>query len=293
MYYGFVMSRKIVMDTGALHMLGDDRKALDFLKEGGFEYFDISLFWKGGTEHIGVGDDCYDNAKALRAYADSIGLKCVQSHAYFTNGIDEETLKRRFEYICKDMKIASIMGAEHIVIHPIGDYDFDQNLEFIRSFIPLAHELNIKICVENTWTWRDGVLCPVCTSTADSFKRFIDEINDPYVGACLDIGHAEMNRKLVSAVEMIKTLGKRIYALHIHDNEGKDDHQVPYTHCIDFSSILKALKEVDYQGNITFEVETCYSHGWDHSLDVPFELYPAFIRLERSIGQYFADYLDK
>lgn len=286
--------RKVVIDTGALYRLNDDRKVLDAIKEGGFKYFDLTLFWKGTTEHIGTGPDCLENAKKLKEYADSLGLECEQSHAYFTSGIDEAAMARRYDYIPKDMRIASIMGAKSIVLHPVSEFTYEENIEFVKRFIPLAHELDIKICVENIWHFSGGKVFPICTTSPESFVKFLDEINDPYVVACLDIGHAEMDDNIVSAVKMIRALGSRLYALHIHDNNKKNDsHQLPFTQQINFYEILEALKEIKYPGNITFEVETCYNRGENPRMSLPFELIPAFVRIEREIGQFFSDYLDK
>lgn len=288
------MNRKIVIDTGCLYRLGDDKKALKMIKEAGFSFYDITLFLKGVTEHIGTGLDYVDNALRLKEYADSIGLTCEQAHAYFTGGISEESFKYRYDYIPKDIHIASILGAKAIVIHAVNEYSFEENIEYIRRFIPYAHKYNIKIAVENCWGVKDGKICPMSTSTPESFVRFIDTINDPYVVACLDIGHAEMNQLGTSAEEMIKALGNRLYCLHIHDNDKwSDSHQIPYTHKIPFSRVLKALKDINYQGNITFEVETCYNKGECPDAELPFELYPAFLRLQYEIGKYFVEYLDK
>ena len=74
--------------------------------------------------------------------------------------------------------------------------------------------------------------------------------------ACLDIGHAEMRGSDTTAVEMIKALGPRLKALHIHDNDKwHDSHQIPFSMSIDFPPIVKALKEVDYQGWFTLEAD--------------------------------------
>ena len=82
-------------------------------------------------------------------------------------------------------------------------------------------------------------------------------MNDPYLVACLDIGHAEMKGLGTNAVEMIHALGKeRLRALHIHDNDKwHDSHRLPFTMDIDFAPIVKALKDIDYQGDFTLEVD--------------------------------------
>lgn len=288
------MSRKIVIDLGALHNYGDEYAILKLLKDCGVSSYDATLFWKGVTEHIGTGADYPEKAQKLREYADSIGMECEQAHAYFAGGRDDDSLKRRYEFIPIDMHIASILGAKAIVIHAINEFNFDENIEFIKRFIPFAHKYNIKIAVENCWGVTDNKPSPMTTSTPESFVKFLDTINDPYVVACLDIGHAEMNQMGTSAEEMIRALGPRLYCLHIHDNDKwSDSHQIPYTHKIPFSRVLKALKEIGYKGNITFEVETCYSKGECPDAQLPLELYPAFIKLQLEIGKYFVSYLDK
>ena len=53
---------------------------------------------------------------------------------------------------------------------------------------------------------------------------------------------------------MIKALGDRLKALHIHDNDKlHDSHQLPFTMNIDFEPIVKALKETNYDGYFTLE----------------------------------------
>ena len=55
---------------------------------------------------------------------------------------------------------------------------------------------------------------------------------------------------------MIHTLGHRIQALHIHDNDCiHDDHQIPFSMNIDFSPIIKALRDIDYKGWFTLEAD--------------------------------------
>ena len=86
-------------------------------------------------------------------------------------------------------------------------------------------------------------------------------MNDKNFVACLDIGHAEMRGSQTNAVEMIKALGTRLQALHIHDNDQwKDSHQLPFTMNIDFDAVVKALKEIEYPGYFTLEAD-CYLKG--------------------------------
>ena len=58
------------------------------------------------------------------------------------------------------------------------------------------------------------------------------------------------------AVDMIKKLGERLKALHIHDNDRWHDlHQIPFSASIDFDAVVGALKEINYDGYFTLEAD--------------------------------------
>ncbi|MCQ2742116.1 MAG: sugar phosphate isomerase/epimerase [Bacilli bacterium] len=288
------MARKIVINTGAVYRLGDDKKVLRLIKDAGFDAFDLSLYWKGTVEHIGEGDDFLKKAGELKEYADSLGLECRMTHSDFFHGNDANTNKIRDERMRKDMKISALFGAKYIVVHPVLDYSYEENISFVKKLCPLAKQLGISIAIENVWTVNENdKIAPMCTSTPTGIVKFLNDVGDDNVVACLDIGHAEMNQIGTTAVDMIRALGPKVACLHIHDNDKWcDSHQMPYTQKINFKNVLDALKEVNYKGDITFEVETCYWRGEDPSASLPFELYPAFLRLELEIGRYFQKYLD-
>ena len=64
---------------------------------------------------------------------------------------------------------------------------------------------------------------------------------------------AEMKGLGTSAEEMILKLGDRLAALHIHDNDMYDSHQIPFSMDIDFDKIVAALKKIKYKGYFTLE----------------------------------------
>ena len=57
-------------------------------------------------------------------------------------------------------------------------------------------------------------------------------------------------------VVSVKVVGKRIEALHIHDNnKHNDSHEMPFTMNINFAPIGKALKNIGYSGDLTLEAD--------------------------------------
>lgn len=73
------------------------------------------------------------------------------------------------------------------------------------------------------------------------------------IGACLDIGHANIWEK--PPEESIKKLKKIVLATHISDNDGKSDlHLPPGDGTIDWTKIIENFREIDYSQNFTFEI---------------------------------------
>ena len=106
------------------------------------------------------------------------------------------------------------------------------------------------------WNWdreKDQASFAACM-TPESFNAHLDVVNDDFFVACLDIGHAEMRGTNTNAVEMIHALGNRLQALHIHDIDGHhDNHQIPFSMNVDFDKVVKALKEIGFDGYFTLE----------------------------------------
>lgn len=285
----------VVIDTGALYRIGSDEEVLRLIKKAGYKYYDFSLFWRGTCDHLGDShDERVKNAHELRAFSDKLGLKCEQSHSFFMAGADQKSIAKRIEYISSDIIVASILGAKSIVVHPICELSLEENIEYLKKFIPLAHKYDILLAIENVWGVENDKIVPMCSSTPESFVKLLDSLDDNHVVACLDIGHAEMNQMGTSAVEMINALGKRLYCLHIHDNDKYSDaHQMPYTNKINFNAILRTLKNNKYKGNITFEVETTYNRGEEPDANLPLELFLPYLKLELEIGNYFKKAINK
>lgn len=289
------MNRPVVINLDALYRLNDDEKIFKLVSEQGFQYYDYPLYWKGVTDHIGIGIDARENARKVKELGFKYGLTCRQTHATMMSTTDKDGLKKQIDMICLEIELSSILGAKGTVIHANPQLGKEENIEIFKTyFLPIAKKFNINILVENTFNWTEekGVF-GICTSTAEGLLDFIETLNDPVVGACVDIGHASMRDLHSSPEDMLKVLNKHVYALHLHDNDLKgDNHQMLYTGYININKVIDTLKEISYKGDVTFEILTCYNRGYDSSMELPEELFPSFIKLEYDIGKYIAEKLD-
>lgn len=289
---------------------GDYKNAIKSMKEAGFPAFDLSINpkpWplpesffirtktfkeilaetKDDREWVSV-----ELAKELRKYADEIGIVCNQTHApYPTAWVGDEPYNEDvFKLLVESLEITAIMGAKVCVLHPCNDYTPKENVENVYiKLLPYAKKFGVLVGVENMWNWDRvrNIALPAACSSAENFKAHMDLLPEEYFCACVDTGHAEMGGLATSAYDMIKTLGKRVKALHVHDNDlFNDDHALPYLGKIDFEKIYQALNEIGYDGDVTFEVGNFLS-------SFPDELYMEALKFMAKVGEYIKSRLGK
>ena len=86
-------------------------------------------------------------------------------------------------------------------------------------------------------------------------KNFIDSFNSEYVGSYFDVGNVLLTGY---PDQWIKILGKRIKRLHIKDfksSTGTVDGFVDLMEGdVNFTSVVRALKEIGYNGYLTSEI---------------------------------------
>ena len=279
------------------HRFGADR-AIPIFAEAGFDAIDYSMFAM-------TGDDCPLNTvdpekygNELRKKAEAAGLFFNQAHAPFPGwrAGDEAYNAKMPGRIAQSIRIAGVLGAKAIVVHPIaytvgGEEQKRVNFEYYRALAPVAKEYGIKIALENMWGYdgRRGYIMPNVCSFGQDLAEYYDELADPDVyTVCLDLGHCGLVGDEPDAA--IRVLGHdRLGALHVHDNNYKaDNHTVPYDYGMkmNWDAITKALGEIDYKGDFTFEADA-FLGRFDE------ETVPAAVNFMAAIGRRLIAKIEK
>ena len=281
---------KVSTEIASISRITGEEKAIELVAKAGFDGWDFSMFgmvkvdWGKMTTYDSdhpLNKDHVAFAKKLRKVADDCGIKCNQSHAPFP------TMVVGLDYIKKSIECTAIAGGEICIVHPDNNFTAEKNAEMYHKILPFAKEHGVKIATENMWNWENGAKqsCFAACSTSESFVEHIDLINDPYFVACLDIGHAEMKGSGSGAYNMIKALGPRLQALHIHDNDCLgDNHQIPFSMNIDFNEVAKGLREINYQGYLTLEADSFMkAYNEENAFEGVKKLYESVKRLDSMI----------
>lgn len=253
---------KTSTEIGSVSKIVGEEKAVEYVARAGFDAWDFSMFemckynWRTNLVTV-TSKDYLKLARKLKNIGLENGIVCNQSHAPFpTSNLDVRS------YLKRAIECTAEAGGKICVIHPCNNSTPKENAEFYFELLPFAKECGVKIATENMWNWNNekDEACAAACSSHENFKKHIDVVNDDFFVACVDIGHGEMKGLNTSAADIIRHLGSKVQALHIHDNDKwHDSHQLPFTMNIDFEPILKALKDIGYSGYFTLEADAYLS----------------------------------
>lgn len=277
----------------AFGKLGEDA-GLKLLADAGYDALDISMFSMCcDPECVWQQEDYREHAAALRKKCEDYGMYFNQGHSPFSYKFNEEgVFENRFmPDTIRSIEVAGLLGVRNLVIHPLHHFVyaghaqeiFEKNMEFYRSLIPYAEAAGVKISLENMWQ-RDPIRKYIVDDTlADpaEMNAYIDELNSfsPVFNACLDIGHVVLVGR--DPAEVIRTIGGRLEALHVHDNNYlADQHTVIGHGRIDYNAVIQALHDTGYKGEFTYEADAFFAN---------FELaeFPLAAKFMQDVGRYW------
>ena len=143
----------------------------------------------------------------------------------------------------------AVLHLDSIVAEPelTTDARYARNLAKLKVLEAYMQErgLKLRVCLENL---------SAIGQTAEELCAVVDQLDPEHFGICLDTGHLNLRDR--DQRHFILTAGHRLKALHIADNEGeRDQHMMPFGKGnVDFSVVVQALREIDYDGLFNLEI---------------------------------------
>ena len=154
----------------------------------------------------------------------------------------DKSHKNYAKIFAKTFAYAKKIKAGFVVVHTneawSGERELVQNLVIrrLRNVLELGEQYGVQVLIENVG------LRPKQSLLFDlpEFMALLDVF--PQAGVLLDTGHAHVNGWNIPAV--IKTIGKRLVACHLHDNSGQGDEHLPIGQgSIAWEAYFKAIKK--------------------------------------------------
>lgn len=269
-------------------------------RDAGFEALNLSYLNKeeydydGLREHYPLGDDYAERARRSKKILDELGLVCNQTHAPYglkpTEAFDESSY--RFVELVRCIECTAIVGAEAMVIHPLKpqNYEdvFEVNQNLFKALIPYAEKFNVKISLETCHLkYRvDGKIISFI-DCAETYCDIINHLGSDRLVACIDLGHTAGGVDHTPE-EFVGRMKKGVlHGLHVQDCDYMhDNHTTPFFQHLNWDRIMKALSDIDYTGDFTYE-DVNYARYF------PIELWEDVIKYRAKVGKYLISLFDK
>ena len=236
-----------------------------------------------GFELLSRNDDVLETAKNFANFLKEYNFEISQGHLWLKIKIcaDDTALEKLFRWIDMYEEI----GIKNMVLHCDNlsetnlsrEEKIEKNIEKLQILAEYIKNKEITICLENLRP-HSPEETELVDRSADDLLYIIERIGSSKFGICLDTGHLNLTDK--NQREFILKAGDKLKALHIADNDGNtDQHLMPFNRgTVDFPEIIKALKEIKYNGIFNLEIpgERC----------IPLELRDAKIEYIKAFYQY-------
>lgn len=183
------------------------------------------------------------------------GADDIIIHGPFTEiipaSIDHRAVEFGMNRLEECYSAARKLGVNRMVVHSgfmpllyFKEWNHEKSVYFWRKFMSDKPE-NFTIYIENVF--EDEPLM---------MKAIIEELNDPRIKICLDVGHANaVKLPEYPVVRWIEILGEHIGHFHLHNNDGEHDLHLALTQGdMDMDSVMDAIaRYCDPQVTMTIE----------------------------------------
>ena len=231
-----------------LHLSGIDSAAASLARRYGLG-FEITAFCMASALE--------DSAAASAAEAETADLDRLWLHAPFAElhpcAIDplvREIAARRYR---QTIAMARRLNVKRIVIHDgyvpfvyFPEWFVEQSVAFWRGFLPEVPE-DMTIALENVMEPEPRLLAEIAR-----------QVDDPRLGLCLDVGHANTFVSRVPPLEWVAPMAPWLRHVHLHNNAGHDDLHDPLGQgTLAIEQVLDTILELCPAATFTLENQDC------------------------------------
>jgi len=220
----------------------------------GFHHTELSRMFRENLLNQGDPDKV---GTKVALYCSENGFSIPQGHLSFQKGLCDNTV---LEDLKREIDLFHAIGIRSAVLHFNGgkllpeEVRWDKRIVTVKALQEYVKGTPMTLCLENLGS-------EPSTHTVQRLKKIIATVGEENMGICLDTGHLHLTngRGEVEQTqeEFILGAGELLKAMHVTENNGKNDvHQMPYSarYGIDWSQVVKALKQINYQGLFNLEI---------------------------------------
>lgn len=230
----------------------------------GFDRMEYNLLAGPTADRLMARGNWREELFRLRQTLDENAMIVPYTHdAWFmmAQTVDASDVAFKEEMVRRSVEATCILGGKRMVVHAQSIYDSEgynesKTWEYNRAFLSEIGELaardGIGLDVEN--------LFPVAgmiefSSRAEDLMNLMQTINDPTMGICWDLGHANMAK--VDHMQALETVAPWLRLIHAADNKATvDEHNIPGYGTVPWDAVMSKLKSIGYAGDLNLSVRT-------------------------------------
>ena len=255
----------------------DDGKYFREIKEAGFDGVDLSFADYLRRDEI-LSEEYTREIEKIGKAAREASLDICQTHLTYYPGhippIGDGSYEAFEDFILpllhKEIELTAMLGCSVAAIHLYFEADREQsragNLRLIEKLLPTLERCGVVLAIENIYgpDYSDAHL-----STVRDLLYYVNEFASPYVGICLDTGHAVIRGQ--DPVAMLAEARESLCGLHIHSTVPNIDlHSIPYCiscgETVDWEKFYSVLRDSSYNGSFNLEVRPPFEFDRDARL---------------------------
>ncbi|HEX6972066.1 MAG TPA: sugar phosphate isomerase/epimerase family protein, partial [Limnochordia bacterium] len=192
--------------------------------------------------------------EARRVGIDIPSVHCGLHWKYTLTDNDAETRSRGLAVLERSLEIGAALGARVLLVVPgvvnaqVSYADaYRRALDGIGRLAKKAEATGVRIGVENVWN--RFLLSPL------EMRRFIDEVNSPWVGCYFDVGNV---LAYGYPQHWIEVLAEKILAVHFKDYRTDVPGGGGFVYLrqgdVPWRAVMESLSKVKYDGYVTAEL---------------------------------------
>ncbi len=251
---------------GALEL----NQSLELIKAAGMSAIEIDLSRGLGAKLFA--EELWEIAfRKLGTSLSESGIKVVSVHAthdpmlYIPEGnATKDDIKKARTDAARAAKVAHILGAEFVVIHPVdnhidAEYDREVNINtnlehygMLKNYIE-QYFTDVKIAVENVYYSSQYRLRRRFGESAEDIILLADALG---AGVCWNCGHA--HPVTMDQARAVEKIGDKLVLMHISDSRGHTDAGLPPMiggGNIKWESIMPAVTKIGFEGYAVLQAD--------------------------------------
>lgn len=276
------------------------RRALEMIAEAGFDAVDLSFGKVNPNDDPLHRPDREGFALSLAAHARELGIGFVQAHAPFrvkySDKFDRTT--PAYDDVVRALEFAAAAGIPRVVVHALKTPPDDLSLDYREvsrryylSLAPYCEKLGVVTAVENLFyrEERTGTyygLFPTPRMMTEFVRSLNRSVDLPCFSVCCDLGHTAVTG--LAPEQYIRGMSADLLgSLHVQDTDFLGDrHTLPYMGKQDWDAICRALADIGYRGDFSFELPK-------YLAAYPDELLPAALEFAAATGRYLIEKINR